>query len=244
MDIIIVLDAGHGGKDRWNIGPTGYVEADGALDITLKTGKILNAYPQIKVLYTRTTDTNLYWENSQRRDLYSRAKFANDNKADYFVSIHSNAAQSVSAHGTETLCLAKGGQAEKLAKSIQTEAIKKLGLTDRGVKEKSIAVLRTTNMPAALIEVAFHSNPKEEVLLKQESFRQEAAEAIASGILKFLNIEEIPIDKNTVRIQLKNGTIINGILKDEVSYAPVREVAEGLGYKVGWIDEKKLVTIN
>lgn len=182
----ICLDPGHGGKDRWNVGPNGYVEADGCLDIVLKTGKILEQHG-IEVIYTRTTDINLSWEGAKWRDLRSRANFANTQKVDYYVSIHTNAG-SATGRGTETICYKKGGQAEKLANTIQNELIKSLGLKDRGIKEGNLAVLRLTKMPAVLTEVAFHSNPEEEKLLLDSSFRQRAANAIAKGILNFLNI--------------------------------------------------------
>ncbi|SMB94503.1 N-acetylmuramoyl-L-alanine amidase [Desulfonispora thiosulfatigenes DSM 11270] len=181
----ICLDPGHGGKDRWNTGPFGYVEADGVLDIALAAGKILEQY--VEVIYTRKQDTNLPWENTSWRDLRARANFANEQKCDYYISIHTNAASPLS-EGTETYCLQMGGQGEKLAKEIQKNLVTDLGLKDRGVKEGNFAVLRLTDMPAVLTEVAFHSNPKEAQLLMDTDFKNKAGSAIAKGVLNFLNI--------------------------------------------------------
>lgn len=92
---VVVLDAGHGGHDSGNRG-SGYFEKDIALDIILKTGKILEKNPNIKVIYTRKTDVFI--------ELSKRADIANSAKADLFVSVHCNAHTS-NAYGTETFVL-------------------------------------------------------------------------------------------------------------------------------------------
>lgn len=92
---VVVLDAGHGGKDPGNRG-NGYKEKDIALKVVLEVGKILKKDKDIKVLYTRTTDKFV--------TLDDRAKIANDANADLFVSVHCNA-HSSNAQGTETFVL-------------------------------------------------------------------------------------------------------------------------------------------
>jgi len=54
------------------------------------------------------------------------------------------------------------------------------------VQQANFAVVRTTNMPAILVEAAFISNYAEENLLTQEYFRQKIAQAIAQGITDFI----------------------------------------------------------
>lgn len=92
---IVVLDAGHGGKDPGNRGG-GFHEKDIALSIVLKIGKELEKDPNISVIYTRDRDIFI--------PLDQRAKIANEAKADLFVSIHCNAHNS-QAYGTETFVL-------------------------------------------------------------------------------------------------------------------------------------------
>lgn len=209
----ICLDPGHGGKDRWNVGPTGYVEADGVLDIALIAGKILESH-DVEVVYTRTTDMNLYWESDQWRDLRSRANFANGENADYYISIHSNANPDSTANGTETFCLSKGGEGETLAECIQKKLINDLGLKNRGVKEGNFAVLRLTNMPAALTEVAFHTNLEEEKLLLDSEFRNKVGTSIAKGILEFINVPyEIEEEKPWEQVAGENA--IDDLAKDD-----------------------------
>lgn len=92
----IVLDAGHGGNDPGKkVGSVN--EKDIALKVVKKIGALLNKNPDIKVVYTRTTDKFL--------ELHERASIANKAKADLFVSVHCNAAANKSAKGNETWVL-------------------------------------------------------------------------------------------------------------------------------------------
>ena len=93
---VVVLDAGHGGKDPGRPTSFGYKEKDIALDIVLKVGKNLEATSDVSVIYTRKTDVFL--------ELRERANIANKADADLFVSVHCNAHDS-QAHGTETYVL-------------------------------------------------------------------------------------------------------------------------------------------
>lgn len=93
----IVLDAGHGGKDPGNIGSKAK-EKDINLAVTLLVGKYIKEnMPDVEVIYTR--DDDIFHE------VKKRPQIANINKADLFVSIHSNAATNRSAFGTETFVM-------------------------------------------------------------------------------------------------------------------------------------------
>jgi|LSQX01.1.fsa_nt_gb N-acetylmuramoyl-L-alanine amidase len=91
----VVIDAGHGGKDPGAIGFKKSKEKDVTLAVALKLGTLISKhFPDVKVVYTRKTDIYL--------SLESRAKIANDNKADLFISIHCNAIDRPTAFGVET----------------------------------------------------------------------------------------------------------------------------------------------
>ena len=179
----ICLDAGHG------IGTPGKRSPDCTLieyefnrDVTMRLKKILENHG-IEIILTCYDDVDV--------PLGSRCKIANQNKADYFVSIHANAYGECwnDARGWEALIIGKGGKAERLAECIRKHSIKDLGLKDRGVKVQNCQVLRDTNMPAVLIEHGFYTNKEECGILKTEGFRQKCAEADAKGILEYLGIE-------------------------------------------------------
>ena len=76
-------------------------------------------------------------------------------------------------------------ESEELAAKVQIELGKKLKTPNRGVKQAGFLVLIGASMPNVLIEVGFISNPSEEKLLKQSSYKQKIAEAIFEGIKKF-----------------------------------------------------------
>jgi N-acetylmuramoyl-L-alanine amidase len=92
---VIVIDAGHGGKDSGAVGANNSFEKDITLAIALKTGDyIKHNIKNVTVIYTRDNDTFV--------ELRDRASIANKNKADLFISIHANWAKSRNIQGTET----------------------------------------------------------------------------------------------------------------------------------------------
>ena len=94
---VIVLDAGHGGKDPGCLGKFSSIEKQVNLDIVLKLGELIKKnMPGVKVVYTRNTDKFV--------ELHDRAALANKNNADLFISIHANSGPD-GMHGTETYCM-------------------------------------------------------------------------------------------------------------------------------------------
>lgn len=92
---VVVIDAGHGGKDPGCHGHSKINEKDIALDIALKLGKIIEEnLPDVQVIYTRKDDRFI--------ELWQRAAIANRNKADLFISVHCNAHTSTSLNGAES----------------------------------------------------------------------------------------------------------------------------------------------
>lgn len=93
---IVVLDAGHGGKDAGNTG-NNYFEKDIALKIVFNVGEQLKKYEDLEVIYTRDKDVFI--------PLDKRAEIANKANADLFVSIHCNGVNNSAPSGTETFVL-------------------------------------------------------------------------------------------------------------------------------------------
>ncbi len=95
-DFVVVLDAGHGGKDNGNRG-NGYYEKNIALNITLNIGQKLEKIKGVKVIYTRKDDRFI--------ELNNRAEIANKADANLFISIHCDAFTSSKAYGAGTFVL-------------------------------------------------------------------------------------------------------------------------------------------
>ncbi len=240
MTFKVCIDPGHGGKDPGAVGPTGLQEKIVTLAVAQKVAGILRG-AGIDVILTRDTDKHL--GSTIGADLSARAMVANQAGVGCFVSVHCNSASDSNAQGTETFCYNGATEGRKLAGLIQKHLVVALGRPDRGVKEANFAVLRETKMPAALVELAFISNPTEEGLLKNPQFQEKAALAIAQGVADYLGVGlEAKPDGNKPKIRV-GDKVFEGIIIDGTTYAPVRAVAEALGKKVTWDETNKMVII-
>lgn len=100
---VVVIDPGHGGKDMGAVGANKTIEKNINLAVGLKLGKLINKYlPEVKVVYTRKTDTFI--------ELHKRGKIANDAGGKLFISIHCNsvAGKKKAPNGTEVYLLRPG----------------------------------------------------------------------------------------------------------------------------------------
>ena len=125
-------------------------------------------------------------ESLQHESLSKVCDTANASGADVFVSIHCNSSANETAHGTETFTYSDDTEGERLAECINNQLVESLDLTDRGVKyDDRLFVLRHTDMPAVLVELAFISNTSDALLLRdsQDGF----ARAVARGITDYLS---------------------------------------------------------
>lgn len=180
---VVVIDAGHGGKDPGAV-YGGIREKDLNLDMAKRLEALLKA-EGIKTHMTRTNDTFIA--------LQSRAALANRVNADLFVSIHNNASPNTATAGSMTLynpgtANTKGKlTAKRFADIVQREMVKELGTKNLGVIQRpSLAVLRTTNMPAVIAEIGYMSNRTELSKLTTNSYKQKAAESLKKAVLAAL----------------------------------------------------------
>lgn len=113
---VVVLDAGHGGKDPGSENNTRTLkEKDIALAVTLKAGQILKKEEDIQLIYTRDKDVFV--------ELNERANIANKADADLFVSVHLNAVNATSAHGTETFVLGLHNSEQNLELAMKENSV-------------------------------------------------------------------------------------------------------------------------
>ena len=112
----VVIDAGHGGVDPGALGRKSH-EKNINFKVSNRVGQLIKeAYPEVKIIYTRTTDVKI--------PLAKRADIANKENANLFISIHSNASKNKSANGCQTFTLGAGSDAEaKAAAMYENEVI-------------------------------------------------------------------------------------------------------------------------
>lgn len=242
---LIVIDAGHGGKDTGAVGVTGKYEKTFNLDVALKLRDLLNNNSNFDVHLTRDTDVFI--------ELSERANIANRLKADGFVSIHANSGP-VTAVGTETWYTRWASK--KLANVIHKHLMQATGLKDRGVQSKSLAVCRETKMPAVLTESGFVSNAAEEAKLFSEDFQNAVAQQIYEGLCEYFGIPAtapvtppvVTPDKSDkypkvdILVHTQPEQKVIGYSINNKTWIPSRPTAELVGGSIGY--EKGKVTIN
>jgi N-acetylmuramoyl-L-alanine amidase len=180
----VVLDPGHGGQARVGgsspnnaTGPNGLLEKDLTLDVARRVSAILGG--RANVILTRADDSN--------RSLGDRARVGHDANADVFLSIHFNGWTSPAVDGSEAwVASGTNGGSHGLARSVLDRVLAVTHAPDRGVREADLGVLlparQGAHSAAALIEVAFLTNPDEASRLTHDEYRQALAQAIADGI--------------------------------------------------------------
>lgn len=179
----IYLDPGHGGTDPGAQG-NGLNEKDLTLDISLRLRSILiNQFENVEVKMSRESDIS--------KSLSQRTNEANAWGADYYLSIHINAASSP-AQGYEDYIyngLSDSSQTAKYREVIHGEVVKMNQLIDRGMKKANFHVLRESAMPAMLSENGFITNAHDSALMKQAAWRQDVAQGHANGLAKAFNLQ-------------------------------------------------------
>ena len=202
----ICVDPGHGGKDPGN-------REGRQLE---KTYALLLAKELSAQLTKAGFKVNLTRSDDEFVDLPARPEKAKARRADLFISLHFNSANSRGASpvkGTEVYCLTPartsstnaGGEGSNtgsypgnrfdsknmlLAFEVQRNLLKTLNTEDRGVRRARFAVLRTAEMPAILIEGGFMSNKAEAKKIYDPAYRRLMAKAITDGVLSYKKLVE------------------------------------------------------
>lgn len=183
-DKLIVIDAGHGGKDPGTRAINSKIkEKTLNLLVANRLSEKLNEIGFQTVL-TRSTDEYI--------GLYERADIANATDGDAFISIHFNAHNDSDISGIETIyCPSYESEVKTennypFAEIIHNALLDELDRTDRGIdKRPEIVVTRETKMVAALVELGFLSNEEEEALIMETDYIDRAIEAIANGLIEY-----------------------------------------------------------
>lgn len=176
----IAVDAGHGPDDPGAAGPGGLLESDAAVFIAQVVADALwkaGAEP----MFLRTP--------AESPTEPERATRANEAGVDVVVSIHANSHTDTAAAGSASYFFGRSGsvslQGQALAELIQEEITSATALSDGRTHAMAFPLLRETRMPAVRVEPCFITNPAEEALLGDESFRGQVADAIVRALERF-----------------------------------------------------------
>ncbi len=174
---VVVVDPGHGGRDR---GATGHGLEEAAIveDLAARLEGRLTAVG-VRTLLTRGTD-------SCPTDA-ERAAFANEAGADLVLSLHVDRADSPRAHGVAAYHFGAGRGTtstvgEQLASLVQREIVARTDLLDCRVHEKTWEILRLTRMPAVRLELGHLSSAGDAARLASAPFRDTVAEAVLVAV--------------------------------------------------------------
>lgn len=162
MAIKIFIDQGHN-PSQINAG----AEVDGVqeADITFRVGSylasLLNNDPRFEARLSRTSADSVLG-TTVRESLQERVNLANAWGADYFLSIHANSNVNPVINGTEVYLYGPNEETQALAEDIIEGIVSLTEVRDNGVRfNPSLFVLRNTQMPALLVELAYMSNPED-----------------------------------------------------------------------------------
>lgn len=182
-DVLVMIDPGHGGKDPGAVGIGGLQEKQVILPISQEVARILRQN-NVNVQMTRDTD---YFVSLQ-----GRTQLANRAGADLFVSIHANAISlsRPDVNGLEVFYF-QSAKSRSLSQTIHRSILSQIRMRDRGVKTARFYVLRNTAMPSALVEVGFVTGREDAPNLSSPDFRDRMAQAIADGILEYIQTNNL-----------------------------------------------------
>ncbi|MEO8044430.1 MAG: N-acetylmuramoyl-L-alanine amidase [Spartobacteria bacterium] len=195
---VVVLDAGHGGKDSGAMCGT-VLEKDLTLDVAQRAELLLRTAGYATIL-TRDSDRYL--------TLAERAAVGNEEDDSLFVSIHFNDGERAAASGVETYYAERAASAssrffswlpflqradngalasksESLASCIQASLVERTNAVDRGIKTEQFYVIANVRHPAALVEGGFITNKSDVMKLATTEYRQQIALAISDGVQRY-----------------------------------------------------------
>lgn len=187
---VIVIDAGHGGADPGMIGIGGLEEKGINLAVSMKLKEALENQG-FTVVMTRQEDKGLYEEgtrNKKVQDMQNRIEIMEKAKPILAVSIHQNSYTEESVKGPQVFYYETSAEGQKLAVNIQSALNTELS-TERPRKEKgntSYFLLKKSPCVLNIVECGFLTNKKEAELLQTEEYQQKIVEAVAKGIVQYM----------------------------------------------------------
>lgn len=181
----VVIDAGHGGKDKGASSPNGTYESD----INLSIARFLKAEFEVRGVGVTMTRENQDWlasplaGNKKRSDMDKRRQIIERVRPDLVISIHLNSFPSdTSVQGLQTFYDASGSVSKTYAEAIQNEFNRSPLDINRKARPGDYYLLEATKFPSVLVECGFLSNHDDERLLNTTQYQRIIAYYIASAV--------------------------------------------------------------
>lgn len=183
-EIVVMVDAGHGGKDPGKVGVNDALEKDINLAIAKKLKASLEK-ANVQVMMTREEDKS---EDTKLGDMKKRVELINEVKPTITVSIHQNSYSDQSIRGAQVFYFTHSKTSEEAA-TIMQETLRQMDSENtRAIKaNNTFYMLKKTEVPTIIVECGFLSNPTEAEKLTTEEYQQQLADTICSGIIKWLD---------------------------------------------------------
>lgn len=185
LAINIFIDQGHNPTGYHNTGARGHglIEEDITYQVGVYLADMLRNDYRFDVRLSRPTPTTVLGTNNTT-SLAERVRLANEWPADYFISIHANANPNPNINGAEMYIYQFNTQANWLAQHIMSGIVNNTPLRNNGIWEnRSLYVLRNTNMPAVLVEMGYLSNYNDAMIIRDNQWN--IAYGIYLGILSY-----------------------------------------------------------
>lgn len=187
MAIKIFIDQGHNPMGV-NAGAEGFGlrEQDITYNVGAYLADILASDPNFEVRTSRTSPDQILG-TSNSTSLAERVNMANSWPANYFISIHVNANENPAINGSEVYVYQEYSQAYYLAEDILNAITTRVGTKDNGIRVRpSLYVLRRTQMPSVLVELAYITNVNDVEKLRNDQYQ--FAYAIYEGLLDYFGL--------------------------------------------------------
>ena len=189
---VVVVDAGHGVPDEGAEAADGTTEAQTNLKIALKLQTLLEQ-SGCTVILTRSDENAIYDIDSKTlrqkkiSDIRNRVKIGNESSADIFVSIHLNKIKQTQYDGWQTFYKQGSIEGNKLAVSIQNSLNNAIQKENNRISKTldNVYIIKKVEIPIAIVECGFLSNPEESALLLKDEYQDRLAWGIYNGIIDY-----------------------------------------------------------
>lgn len=216
----IAIDAGHGGADVGTLGPEGTLEKDVTLGVARRLQAAIQRRLGLRVVLTRSGDVDVTLDeraaiaNNNRADLFislhanasmretaTGAEVFHLSPVEYedpgdarpggeWVPVVGGGARRLDIVPWERAQLRFVDRSAVWARTLAEELRARVPMSPRGVQHAPLRVLVGANMPAALVEMGFISNPGQEIQLASPAFQDAFVDAVLQSIIRYRDMVE------------------------------------------------------